>query len=76
MVRDPVERQAIDLTELAKRRWIDKWTIEKLAKHFGFGRTRIKNFLGQIRETPDLVELDSGSRRRRPWANGKVFRGR
>jgi len=68
-------RQEIDLTELAKRRWIDKWAIERLAEHFGFGPTRIKFFLSRIKDNPDLASLDLGPRKRRPRAVGRVFRG-
>ncbi|MEZ4815743.1 MAG: hypothetical protein R3A80_11130 [Bdellovibrionota bacterium] len=35
-------KDKVDLTELAKLRWVDKWTIERLASHFGLGTTSIK----------------------------------
>lgn len=68
-------RQEINLTELAKRRWIDKWRLEKLAEHFGFGTKRIKFFLDRIKENPDLVDLPVGRCKNRPWTTGRIFRG-
>lgn len=35
-------KDKVDLIELAKLRWVDKWTIERLASHFGLGTTSIK----------------------------------
>lgn len=65
MARDHVAKaKQIDLTELAKRRWIDKWSIERLADHFGYGPTRIKLFLKRIRTSPDLARGDVGYRMR------------
>lgn len=69
-------KQEIDLTELAKRRWIDKWSIERLADHFGFGTTRIKVYLNRIRENPDLGGPGVGRHQKRPWATNRVFRGK
>ncbi len=43
-------KDRVDLTELAKLRWVDKWTIERLAKHFGLGTTSIKMNLRQLRK--------------------------
>jgi hypothetical protein len=69
-------RQDIDLTELAKRRWIEKWSIEKLAEHFRCGPTHVKRSLNKIKADPDLAKADLGYRKKRPWSlDKKSFRG-
>ena len=69
-------RQDIDLTELAKRRWIEKWSIEKLAEHFKCGPTFVKKSLRKIKANPDLAKAKMGYRRKRPWSLAKrPFRG-
>jgi hypothetical protein len=35
------KKDAIDLTELAHKRWINKWTMDRLAAHFDCGRTAV-----------------------------------
>ncbi len=49
-------RQVVDLTELAKRRWIDKIKIDELAQEFGLGTTQIKLYIRRIKGNPDAVE--------------------
>jgi hypothetical protein len=49
------QRDVIDFTELASKRWIEKWTMERLADHFGVGRTAVVRHLGLIRKNPSLV---------------------
>ena len=50
-------KQGIDLTELAKRRWIDKMQIDELAQKFGRGSTQIKFHLNRISANPNLVNI-------------------
>lgn len=53
----------IDLTELARKRWVDKWSMAKIARHFGIGRTATIRWIGKIRSNPALVD-DGGVRSR------------
>ncbi len=50
------KRQQIDLTRLAKLRWVDKIQIDVLAHLFGVSRTYLVKQLGTIRANPDLVK--------------------
>jgi hypothetical protein len=49
------QRDVIDPTELARKRWVEKWTMERLVDHFGVGRTAVVRHLGLIRRNPSLV---------------------
>ena len=51
------KKQEIDLTVLAKLRWIDKWSIERLAKHFDLGTTAIKCRLKALKSKPKLASI-------------------
>jgi DNA-binding transcriptional regulator LsrR (DeoR family) len=49
------KKEQIDLAELARLRWVEKWKYERLAAHFGVGRTKIKEMTrlagsGKIRD--------------------------
>ncbi|MDG0818069.1 hypothetical protein [Bdellovibrio svalbardensis] len=49
------KKEAIDLAELAQKRWVEKWTIEKIAAHMGWGRTAVVRYLGRLKANPDLI---------------------
>ena len=49
------KRQQIDLTRLAKLRWVDKLQIDVLTQLFGVSRTLLVKQLGIIRANPNLV---------------------
>jgi len=49
------KRDFIDYTELASKRWVEKWSMDSLAVHFDCGRTTVIRYLGLIRENPNLV---------------------
>ena len=51
-------KNKIDLTELASKRWVERWSINKITAHFGFGRTFIVRKLGQLRRNPDLIQFN------------------
>jgi len=36
------EREYLDLTELARLRWVEEWKIERLVDYFGVSRTAVK----------------------------------
>jgi hypothetical protein len=70
------ERECIDLAELARLRWIERWKIERIAEHLKVGTTSVKRGLRSIESNPELAKIEFGHRKRRPWAVGKVFRGK
>jgi DNA-binding transcriptional regulator LsrR (DeoR family) len=43
------ERICIDSAELAKLRWSEGWTIDRLAVHYGIGTTTLKRELSRVR---------------------------
>lgn len=45
----------LDLSELARLRWIEKWTVTRIANHLGWGRTAIVSKLGRMAKAPDSV---------------------
>jgi hypothetical protein len=49
------KRDAIDYTELARKRWVEKLKMERLAVDLGCGRTAVIRYLGHIRANPALV---------------------
>jgi hypothetical protein len=49
-------KDKIDLQDLAIKRWIDRLSMEDLAKHFNCGRTTIIRKLAYLRKNPDFVE--------------------
>ena len=67
------KRDFIDYTELASKRWVDKWSMDKLADHFGVGRTAVIRHLGKIRSNPKLVA--DGEIRLRIQRRKNVFMG-
>ena len=46
------ERGYLDLTELARLRWVDGWKIERLADYFDSSATAIKERLRSIKKNP------------------------
>lgn len=50
-------KEQIDLVELARLRWVEKWRYERLAEHFGIGRTTVRNFIRDIKAKPSLGGL-------------------
>lgn len=57
------KREKLDLAELARLRWVEKWKIERIASHFGAGATAVKRRLIQLRESPSLTEWTLPERR-------------
>lgn len=50
------KRDIIDYTELARKRWAEKQSMDRIASEMGWGRTAIIRYLGKIRANPGLVE--------------------
>lgn len=53
------KKEQIDLAELARLRWVEKWKRQRLAEHFGIGRTTVRDWLRRIKDKPSLAGLDS-----------------
>ena len=43
------ERPKINLAELAKKHWIDGWSVEQLGNKWGYKRTSINAYLRRLR---------------------------
>ena len=41
------KKEQLDLAELARLRWVEKWTRMQIADHFGLSRTTVCNWLRQ-----------------------------
>ena len=52
------ERIYLDLTELARLRWIENWKIEKLAVHFEVSRTAVSERLRAIKSNPKRAGIN------------------
>ena len=59
------EREYLDLTELARLRYIKNWKIDQLAAHFKATPTAIKERLRTARENPDRVAVKVPSVKRK-----------
>jgi hypothetical protein len=71
------ELQSLDLTELARLRWIERWRIERIAEHFGYSMSGIKGALRKIEADPSRASIELGHRKKRPWAlASRSFRGK
>ena len=44
------ERPKINLAELAKKHWIDGWSVEQLGNKWGYKHTSIKAYLRRLRQ--------------------------
>ncbi len=59
----------VNLTELAKLRWIEGWDRKQLADHFGRTEVAVQNYFQEIRKKGfRLPGLNEGDRRRIQWA--------
>ena len=71
------ELQSLDLTELARLRWIERWRIERIAEHFNYSMSGIKGALRKIEADPNRASIELGHRKKRPWALAtRSFRGK
>ncbi len=60
-------RETLDLTELARLRWIERWQIERISAHLNYSRSGIKAALRKIEADPDRAVLEMNYRQKRPW---------
>ena len=57
------ERPKINLAELAKKHWIDGWSVEQLGDKWGYKRTSINAYLRRLRRGEiESIELEPGYR--------------
>lgn len=50
------KKDNIDPQELASKRWVERWTVDRIASHFGWGRTAVVRKLGELKANPELIE--------------------
>jgi len=50
------KKDNIDLSLLARRRWVDRWSMDKISSELGYGRTAVVRHLGRLQANPDLIE--------------------
>jgi hypothetical protein len=48
-------KRDIDYTELARKRWVERLNMDRIASEMGWGRTAVIRHLGKIRGNPGLV---------------------
>jgi len=51
-------RPKVDSTELAKKRFIESWSIPRLAEHFGLSTVSVQKRLAKMRKSGDISKLD------------------
>ena len=70
------ERSKLDLAELARKRWIEKWSVLKMAKHFKRSPETIQMHICHLRKGKiEKVGLASTEKRRLETRLFDVFRG-
>ncbi len=47
------ERECLNLTELARLRWVEGWKVLRLADYYGISKTAVKERLRAIKKNPD-----------------------
>ena len=57
-----MERPKINLAELAKKRWIDGWSVQQLGDEWGYKRTSIKAYLRRLRNG-EIEAIELGTER-------------
>ncbi len=66
-------KETIDLTKLARKRWVEKRSMGRIAAEIGWGRKAVIRYLGKIRSNPDLVK--DGKIRLLIYRRKKTFMG-
>lgn len=51
------KKEQIDLAELARLRWVEKWKYERLSEHFDIGRSTVRDYIRAIKSYPLLAGL-------------------
>ena len=46
------ERECLDLTELARLRWVEGWKIGRLAEYFEISGSAVKKRLNAVKDNP------------------------
>ena len=63
-IRVQWERSKINLVELAKKRWIEGWPIEKLAQEFDYKKMTIQAALRRLKNG-EINSIDLGPQQRK-----------
>lgn len=53
----PWVKAKLDLAALARLRWIERWSIDRLAEHFGMSGTNVKRHIQAIRRNSRMGGL-------------------
>lgn len=64
----------LDLQELAVKRWVERWSVDRITAHFDYGRTAVVRKLGRLKRNPELI-LD-GKARSHAKSRKRRFMGR
>ena len=48
----------MDSTELARKRFIESWSIPRLAEHFALSSVTVQQRLAKMRKSGDISQLD------------------
>lgn len=38
------------------KRWVERWGVDRIAEHIGYGRTAVVRKLGHLKRNPELIE--------------------
>ena len=68
------KKDILELTELASKRWVKRWTMDQIAEYFAIGRTTVIAKIGLIKSDPSLVS-DGGVRARVKLTKNKFIGG-
>lgn len=50
------KKNSIDPSLLARKRWVDGWSLDKISAELGYGRTAVVRHLSRLKANPDLIE--------------------
>jgi hypothetical protein len=70
------ERNNINLAELARLRWVERWQIARIADHFEVCGSAVSQALRRIEAKPALVGPDSPLVEKIPQFARRIFKGR
>lgn len=51
------KKEQLDLAELARLRWVEKWRYERMAEHFGVSRSMVRDAIRGIKADPRSAGL-------------------
>jgi hypothetical protein len=51
------KREQLDLVELARLRWVERWRYERLAEYFDVSRSMVRDTIRRIKADPKAAGL-------------------